>query len=383
YLIYRNWTPIKQFFTEIWSRVTNVFHAGINSIKSMIQSVDSVFANNPLLTFLFPLIGIPRLIIANWSSIRTFFADLWMSLQLGASEAWNSINLLFAPIGLWFSERWAQIKTGASDAWGFVSQNAASAWNAISTVFAPVGMWFSARWAEIKAVFSGGISGLSALILNWSPIGLFYAAFARVMNWFGVELPSKFTGFGQMIIEGLIKGLNHGFDKLQSKWQEINNYMPDWMRKKMDIHSPSRVMAGLGHFIMQGINVGLDQGFPSLKNKFNTVLDLFQGNAPQVDLKSRFSNALSHMVQSNTPREVFDPIASIQSIITKVKAVQLSPASSKTQRPIVIEGDSITVQIHAQQGHSVQDLYQQFEQFLQRREREKQAQARTRFFDDE
>ncbi|MHA3059502.1 phage tail tape measure protein [Acinetobacter sp. ANC 4636] len=383
YLIYRNWTPIKQFFTEIWSGVSHVFQTGINSIKSMIQSVDSIFANNPLLTFLFPLIGIPRLIIANWSSIRTFFADLWMSLQFGASETWNSINLLFAPMGLWFSERWAQIKTGASDAWSFVSQSAASAWNAISTVFSPVGMWFSARWAEIKAVFSGGLAGLSALILNWSPIGLFYAAFARVMNWFGVELPSKFTGFGQMIIEGLIKGLNQGFDKLKSKWQEINSYMPDWMRKKMDIHSPSRVMAGLGHFIMQGINVGLDQGFPSLKNKFNTVLDLFQGNAPQVDIKSRFSNALSHMAQSNTPREAFDPIASIQSIVTKVKAVQLSSASSKASRPMVIEGDSITVQIHAQQGHSVQDLVQQFEQFLQRREREKQAQARARFFDDE
>lgn len=351
----------------------------------MIQSVDSTFANNPLLTFLFPFIGIPRLIIANWSSIQTFFADIWMSLQLGASAAWNSINLLFAPIGLWFSERWGQIKAGASEAWGFVSQAAASAWHAISTVFAPVGIWFASRWAEIRTVFSGGLAGLSALILNWSPIGLFYAAFARVMNWFGVELPSKFTGFGQMIIEGLIKGLNQGFDKLKSKWQEINSYMPDWMRKKMDIHSPSRVMAGLGHFIMQGLNVGLDRGFPHLKNKFNAVLDVFQGNIPQpqFDLKSRLSNAFSHMAQSNTPQHAFDPIASIQSIVTKVKAVQLTPASSKASRPVVVEGDSITVQIHAQQGHSVQDLVQQFEQFLQRREREKQARIRTRFFDDE
>lgn len=385
YLIYRNWTPIKQFFTDLWSGVTQIFNTGLQFIKSVIQSVDSTFANNPLLTFLFPFIGIPRLIIANWSSIQTFFADIWMSLQLGASAAWNSINLLFAPIGLWFSERWGQIKAGASEAWGFVSQAAASAWHAISTVFAPVGMWFSARWAEIKAVFSGGLAGLSALILNWSPIGLFYAAFARVMNWFGVELPSKFTGFGQMIIEGLIKGLNQGFDKLKNKWQEINSYMPDWMRKKMDIHSPSRVMAGLGHFIMQGVNVGLDRGFPHLKNKFNAVLDVFQGNIPQpqFDLKSRFSNAFSQMAQSNTPQHAFDPIASIQSIVTKVKAVQLTPASSKASRPVVVEGDSITVQIHAQQGHSVQDLVQQFEQFLQRREREKQAKIRTRFFDDE
>lgn len=474
YLIYRNWTPIKQFFTEIWSSVKlgahdawnaitsvftrvgtwfsgiwqqmklgvstawsgikNAFHTGVSFIKNIIQRVDTVFADNPILNLLIPLIGFPRMIIANWSSISEYFANIWQKISLeaattwsmvstgaihvwtvlsstfasvsawfsgiwqsirlsasnawlaiatGASEVWNSISLLFAPIGLWFSERWAQIKAGASAAWGFVSQGAASAWHAITMVFAPVGMWFSARWAEIKAVFSGGLSGLSALILNWSPIGLFYAAFARVMNWFGVELPSKFTGFGQMIIEGLIKGLNLGFDKLKNKWQEINSYMPDWMRKKMDIHSPSRVMAGLGHFIMQGINVGLDRGFPSLKNKFNNVLDVFQGNVPQVDLNSRLSHALGQLAQRNIPQHVFDPIASIQSIVTKVKAVQLTPASSKASRPMVIEGDSITVQIHAQQGHSVQDLVQQFEQFLQRREREKQAQIRTRFFDDE
>ncbi|WP_111895915.1 phage tail tape measure protein [Acinetobacter sp. MB5] len=318
---------------------------GLLWLGRMLLLAGQMMLANPMLLAVALIAGAAYLIYRNWAPIKQFFSELWTSMQVGMNDAWNNIR----------------------------------------AVFSPVAQWFGARWAAIKAVFSAGIQHLSMTILNWTPLGLFYTAFASVMSWFGVTLPNTFTGFGQMIIQGLIKGLNLGFGKLKAKWHEIGSFMPDWMRKKMDIHSPSRVMAGMGHFIMQGLNVGLDRGFPHLKNKFNQVVDIFQDRTPQpqLSLKSRFSNAFSQLAQSNTPQQAFNPIASIQSIVTKVKAVQLMPASSKASRPIVVEGDSITVQIHAQQGHSVQDLVQQFEQFLQRREREKQARIRTRFFDDE
>ena len=67
----------------------------------------------------------------------------------------------------------------------------------------PIKGFFEGIWGSVKTAFNGGITGVSALIINWSPIGLFYAAFAKVLSWFGVDLPSQFTSFGAMILTGL------------------------------------------------------------------------------------------------------------------------------------------------------------------------------------
>ena len=75
-----------------------------------------------------------------------------------------------------FIDLWAGISDGASQAWAWVTTKASEAWAALQDIFAPVGQWFSNKWQEIKIAFSGGIQGVSALIINWSPIGLFYSA---------------------------------------------------------------------------------------------------------------------------------------------------------------------------------------------------------------
>ncbi|MBF7687732.1 hypothetical protein [Acinetobacter rathckeae] len=308
YLIYKNWTPISKFFSNIWQKISQLFNSGVTavagfftglwtSIKDIFNSIDQVFVNNPILNFLLPLIGIPRLIISNWGSISQFFTGLWQtvsnsassawnSLTTGTSEAWNSVVMYFSPLGEWFNAQWQTVKQGATDLWASFSSGASDTWNSLTTTFAPAGAWFSERWNDIKNAFNGGLVGVSSLIINWSPIGLFYTAFSSVLSWFGIDLPSKFTGFGGMIIDGLISGIEKGFDKLKNVWTTINSWLPDWTRKSMDIHSPSRVMAGLGGYVVDGLTVGLDKRFPSLKSKFNHVLGVFNQpiQSPQATL---------------------------------------------------------------------------------------------------
>lgn len=69
-------------------------------------------------------------------------------------------------------------------------------------------------WTQIKTAFSGGLLGIGALILDFSPVGLFYKAFAGVMDWFGVELPTSFSEFGKNMIGGLLNGVLGGLPKL-------------------------------------------------------------------------------------------------------------------------------------------------------------------------
>ncbi len=73
--------------------------------------------------------------------------------------------------------------------------------------WAPIKAFFMGLWAQVKTAFNGGLLGMGQLILNWSPLGLFYKAFAAVLRWFGVKLPADFTGFGAMLLNGLMRGI--------------------------------------------------------------------------------------------------------------------------------------------------------------------------------
>ncbi|MGA4742598.1 phage tail tape measure protein [Acinetobacter junii] len=330
YLIYKNWDPIKTFFSDLWNKVVSAFQTGINWIKGIIQSVDTVFANNPILNFLLPFIGIPRMIIANWSSITAFFSEVWTSITSGASELWNSISLLFSPIGQWFAEKWDEIK-----------QSAATAWNSV------IGYVYNA-WETLKNIISNNPL-LQRIMDGWNTIFTYLGT-----------LKDKMLSIGSNIINGLIDGIKSGFTQLKSVWGMVNNYMPDFMRKRMDIHSPSRVMAGLGGHIIGGIGMGLTQAFPELKNKYNQVLNLFTN-------------------KSQSP--VLDQIDIAAPVMSKIQAApNLTPSR---QSSLAVAGDTYTIHIHAAPGQIVQDLERQIEKVVMRIHRDKLAQVRTMMSDQE
>lgn len=67
-MLWRNWETVKSALIAGWNWINNVF------------------SQNPILNFVFPFIGIARLIVNNWGVIKTFFANLWASI----SATWNS-----------------------------------------------------------------------------------------------------------------------------------------------------------------------------------------------------------------------------------------------------------------------------------------------------
>ena len=120
--------------------------------------------------------------------------------------------------------------------------------------------YFTNAWAEIKAGFSGGVGGIVQTLMNFSPLGLLYQAFAGVMSYLGVDLPNRFTGFGSMIIDGLVNGITQKFGALKETMSELGDSATGWFKEKLGIHSPSRVFAELGGFTMEGLTQGLDDG---------------------------------------------------------------------------------------------------------------------------
>jgi TP901 family phage tail tape measure protein len=321
YLIYKNWEPIKGFFSNLWSGVKDAFSSawngikgvvgtGIEFIKGVIKSIDTVFADNPILNLLIPIIGIPRIIIANWSSIKGFFVSLWggikssaesmwSSISSGASNAWNSIVGFFNPIGNWFAAKWEGVK-----------------------------LLTGAVWAGIKSIVSAAWNGLISIITNSSLFQSVVNGWTRIFDYLGT-LKDKMLNIGKNIIDGLVSGIKSGFDSLKSTWASINNYMPSFMKKKMDIHSPSRVMAGLGGHIVDGIGVGMLQRKPALESQFNSVLGTFNSSANTPSI-----NAISPSPRSTTP----------------------SMGGNSQSNAVNDKKQNITIVIHAAPGQDVNQL---------------------------
>ena len=194
--------------SAVWEKVKLAFSSGVDFIKSIIQKVDSFFAENPILNFLFPIIGIPRMIIANWDVISGFFSGLWDSVTTYTSTA---------------------------------------------------------------------ITAITSAVMNMPIVQAFKTVWNNVITFLST-LGSTMLNLGKNIIDGLVDGIMAGFDKLKEIWNKINSYIPDFARKKMDIHSPSRVMAGIGGYITEGLGVGIQSGFPSVQNAMNGGLNSIMPN---------------------------------------------------------------------------------------------------------
>ncbi|AXE93977.1 phage tail tape measure protein [Paraburkholderia terricola] len=129
---------------------------------------------------------------------------------------------------------------------------------AIYVYWEPIKAFFGGLWAQIQQAFADGISGIGALIVNWSPLGLFYQAFAGVLSWFGIDMPAKFSEFGSNLIAGLVNGITSGLGAVQAAITNVASSTVGWFKEKLGIHSPSRVFGELGGFITQGAALGME-----------------------------------------------------------------------------------------------------------------------------
>ncbi|MFE8048746.1 phage tail tape measure protein [Brenneria goodwinii] len=148
----------------------------------------------------------------------------------------------------------------------------------------PISNWFRARWNDIRTAFSGGIGGVSRLIVNWSPLGLFYKVFAGVMKYFGIDMPNKFTEFGGNIISGLVNGIRNQWQAAKASVSELGSNISGWFADKLGIHSPSRVFMGFGANIVQGTVIGISRTTPQAAQAGLQLAQALIPSVPKISL---------------------------------------------------------------------------------------------------
>lgn len=210
--------------------------------------------------------------------------------------------------------------------------------------WAPISAFFVGIWTTIKTAFNGGIKGISSLIINWSPIGLFYTAFASVLSWFGVDLPAKFTGFGAMILEGLKNGILSKVNAVKDAITGAVSGVIDKARGLLGIHSPSRVFMGIGGYTMQGMANGIANA----------------NNLPVAATSTATQGVVNTAVKTKP-----------------VKPVSMGGASAKT----FVSNDTINITIQAKEGSMVKGTAEALRQEMRRVALEEQN-AKRRFLTD-
>lgn len=156
------------------------------------EKIDTAFADNPILNTIFPVIGLARALINNWELIGPFFVGLWSSLKTLFADNPALYAIPFVGWVMWIINNWEKL-----------------------------GPWFSGLWEKIKAFFGGGIADIGAKILNWSPLNLFYQAFAAVLSWFDIELPSTLSAAGSKLIQSIIDGISAKLPGLMGAWRSV------------------------------------------------------------------------------------------------------------------------------------------------------------------
>src|SRR5450830_1728308 len=219
----------------------------------------------------------------------------------------------------------------------------------------PIAGFFMGLWSQMQAAFAGGLGGIGALILNWSPLGLFYQAFAAVLGWFGIDLPAKFSEFGGMILRGLASGIIGALGAVKDAVMSAGSAVINWFKEKLDIHSPSRVFAELGDYTMQGLAIGMSRGENEPLQAVSNLARKLAGVGAGIAIGT-----------AGMPAMAFDTRPA------------LAPGGGGG---VVVQGDTITITIQAAPGMDEQAIARAVEAVLDRRERDKAARFRSSLYD--
>ncbi|EFH3103904.1 phage tail tape measure protein [Escherichia coli] len=308
YLIYRNWGAVSGWFKQRWADIQEAFNGGIAGTGKLLINWSpagllykafaaalkyfGVALPAKFTDFGGHLIdGLINGIKNKWGSLKSSVTGMGDSISSWFKQCWADIQEAFnggivgtgkllinwSPAGLLYKAFAAALKyfgvalpakftdfgghlvdgliNGIKNKWGSLKSSVTGMGDSISS-------WFKQCWADIQEAFNGGIVGTGKLLINWSPAGLLYKAFAAAMKYLGVDLPAKFTDFGGHLVDGLINGIKNKWESLKSSVTGMGDSISGWFSEKLGIHSPSRVFMVFGDNIAQGAAIGLQRTTP-------------------------------------------------------------------------------------------------------------------------
>ncbi|NMX64766.1 phage tail tape measure protein [Pseudomonas sp. WS 5079] len=255
--------------------VTGVTTA-LPGLSAAVVALSGVIAATPIGWIIGGLVALAVLGLAiykNWEPLKAWMIGFFTGLKDGLKPIGDAFSAAFAPVApllaklgeyikpviTWFRELLSPVQVSGDElgraTWAGIEFGRAVG-AVLSGLLTPV-RWLLEGISDIPKAFDGGLAGVAALILNFSPMSLFYRVFSGVMSYFGIELPGKFTEFGSMIIDGLVNGIRNKAAAVKDAVVGLGSSIKSWFTGDLQIHSPSRVFLGYGANISEGAALGI------------------------------------------------------------------------------------------------------------------------------
>ncbi|MDP8176351.1 tape measure protein [Pasteurella skyensis] len=272
-------------------------------------------------------------------------------------------------------------------------------------------------WKEIQKFFSSGIGNITKTIVDFSPLGLFHKIFSRVLKYLGIDIPESLTECGKKIIDGLISGIKDTIKAIG----DIGN----WIDEKLGIskawdnlfgddketaitvkarqEAVDKVTKNTGLY-----NTGVQQsryqyGYGSyikpVKNLVNKWSGGFVGSGGKYEPKGIVHGGEYVMTKEATQRlgianlnklnygkatalaTLASSVALAQPMNIKVDNRPLLSASKPQTQAVAPVSQNINITINASAGQSEQEIARIVMRKLEEAQRQKQAKARSSYFD--
>lgn len=227
--------PIVGLVTLFGSKIVTAISAAIKIFGSMGSAISKLIPH-----FAFIIDDVTRVI-----GVVTNLASKALPLLV------RGLGLLTGPIGIVITIIGSLIAIGVAlyKNWDTVKAYATKIWTAIANFFSTtvagiydtVVGWFSDMWDGIVEWMSNIVTSITN---GWNRAVQFLS---------GINLYS----IGIHIIQGLLNGISEAFGWVREKIQALGDMIPTWLKKRLGIHSPSRVMAALAKWVPAGVAKGI------------------------------------------------------------------------------------------------------------------------------
>lgn len=132
------------------------------------------------------------------------------------------------------------------------------------------------------------------------------------------------------IISGLIKGISSKIGDVKKKVEELASKIPQWAKKILGIHSPSRVMAGLGVFTGQGLANGISSTASNVKKAITDVTNVITNVTKSNNAEVKKLNAQAQKDREAIQKENAKKSSEISTKAAKqIQAIQANAAAKR------------------------------------------------------
>lgn len=235
------WTTIKGIFTNTLNAIKTTVTTAFNGMKNTITTIW-----NGIKSFINTILnGIKSIFTSVWRSIASFLDNFFTGLSNTIRSVWNGIKSFFSSV----SNAIANI---IKSMWNGIKSTISSILNGIKTVIETI-------WNGFKTTVSTAMSNVKTAVVNgWNAAKSFLESISLVK-------------IGEFIVAGLVTGINNWFGKVKAKVMELAELLPAWLRNKLGIHSPSRVMIAIAKWIPIGVAKGIESTTSVVKTAINKM----------------------------------------------------------------------------------------------------------------